>query len=60
MFHLQKALRTYFTFMIVLLSFSQQAKSQVYDAFDLKKDGVGLCPGGEMRIYMGLNANYVF
>ncbi len=60
MFHLQKALRTYFTFMIVLLSFSQQAKSQVYDAFDLKKDGVGLCPGGQIRIYIDPNPNYVF
>lgn len=57
---LQKTFRTSFIGILLLLAFSKQTKAgPIYDAFELKKDGKGLCPGGQIRVYIDPNPNYI-
>ena len=59
-FHtLQKTFRAYFIGIILTLGLSTQMKAQIMDAFVLQKDGAGLCPGGQIRVFIAPNANYI-
>lgn len=56
---LQKIFRTYFIGIILTIGLFVQTKAQVMDAFELKKDGAGLCPGGQIRVFIDYTPNYV-
>jgi gliding motility-associated-like protein len=57
---IRKFLLTDFLIIILLFGFSFLGKAQIiYDAFQLQKDGIGLCPGGQIRIYVNPNPTYV-
>lgn len=55
----QKTFRAYFIGVILIFGLSAQMKAQVMNAFELKKDGAGLCPGGQIRVHINPNPNYI-